>query len=161
MLNARIYILEGKKFIVHENVLYVPLGEEATDRPELPPATVKKIFAPRRKYTRKAKPAPVTKHKRMGKRMCKNCGKSGHMSKTCPEGKVRAAVEDVLNEGDLAERIREMQGEGKGQLTIMRELRVPLRTVKKHWNEELSTGPTGEIEEDASGVGEEEEEVAP
>jgi hypothetical protein len=100
--------------------------------------------APRRKYKRKMKAGPkkATKEKRGGARNCKNCGKPGHMAKTCLEGPAdRDEVSDTkrkLTENEIAEQVRELQASGMGSLSVCRKLGIPMNKLKKYWNFDMS-----------------------
>jgi hypothetical protein len=64
-------------------------------------------------------------------RKCKNCGKEGHRSDTCPTSDDKPLA--GMTATDLKEKIQELKAEGKTSVEIATELKCTLALVNRYW----------------------------
>lgn len=63
-----------------------------------------------------------------GTKICKNCGKPGHMAKTCPD---RKPEEPELTQEQI-DHIKDLAAEGKSIATIVMETGLPSKVVREN-----------------------------
>src|SRR4051794_31397543 len=85
---------------------------------------------------------PRSSHPGRKIRTCRNCGKPGHMARTCPEARKASDHEDGDNPApelkpntvsELKERIAELKADGMTSVEIAKELHCTLSLINRYW----------------------------